>query len=224
MVLSLVAALLALRAVADGRRAAFAAGLAAAAAIACVPVSAGVAVGLLLALVVAKRWRDIAAAIGGLAIGLVPTLIWRYRMPETVALTLGHPSWETFQGNMANLRENFWSNRMFQWLPIAGTIGMLRLLPPAAALAGGWVATTAVVSVSAPASFDQGRFFIDLIPTWPAYALLVAAIPALVPTLASRLGDRLAGESRVTPVSRVTVIALALILAAVAVLASVVGR
>ena len=234
MVLSLAAGLFALRAVsasaepdsaaAGGRPAAFVAGLLAAAAIACLPVSAGIAAGVLLALAAARRWRDIAAAIAGLAIGLAPTLIWRHRALDTAALTAGHPSWGTFQGSMANIREFFWSNRMLQWLPVAGAIGMFRLLRPAAALAGGWIAVAAVIGVATPMSFDGGRFFIDLVPAWPAYALLVAAIPALVPTLVARLGPRLQGESQSTRVSRTAVSVLVVLVLAVAVLASLVGR
>jgi len=67
-------------------------------------------------------------------------------------------------------------------------------------------------------SFDGGRFFVDLIPAWPAYALLVAAIPALVPTLVHRLGSRIVGEPQVREVSRagaVTVLVLAVVVTTV---------
>ena len=225
MVLSLASAMLALRAVAGAARAAFAAGLLAAAAIACLPVGAGIAVGVVLALVVARRWRGVGEALAGIAAGLAPTLIWRHRALETPAFTLGHPSWNGFQGSMANIREFFYSNRMLQWLPVAGAIGMFRLSRPAAALTAGWVAAATIVGVATPTSFDKGRFFLDLIPAWPAYALLVAAIPALVPTLVRRLGARVEGESPAGDVARPAVAVLLVLIVGVAgVLAATVGR
>ena len=62
MVLSLVAALFALRAVSGAPRAALAAGLGAGAAIAFAPMAGGVAGGVLLALAIARRWRDLGEA------------------------------------------------------------------------------------------------------------------------------------------------------------------
>ena len=224
MVLSIVAAMLALRAVADAPRAAFAAGLLAAAAIACVPIGAGIAGGVVLALAAARRWRGVGEAFAGLAAGIAPTLIWRHRALETATITLGHPSWDAFQGAMANVREFFYSNRLLQWLPVAGAIGMFRLLRPAAALAAGWVAIAAVIGAATPTSFDGGRFFVGLIPVWPAYALLVAAIPALAPTLVRRLGDRVGGEPLTGGVSRAAVAVLFALVVLMTALVTLVGR
>jgi hypothetical protein len=111
-----------------------------------------------------------------------------------VRLTLGHPSWGTFDTAMANVREYFWSNRLLQWFPVAGAVGMLRLARPATALLGGWLGAFVLVVVAAPSDFTNGRFFVDLIPSWPAYALLVAAIPALVPGLTRRVRERTGPE------------------------------
>ena len=208
MALSLAAAMLALRAVAGARRAAFAAGLLAAAAIACLPISAGIAAGVVCALVVARRWRQAGEALVGLAAGLAPTLIWRQRALGGDLVSTGNPTWNGFQASMANVREFFYSNRLLQWLPVAGAIGMLRVRRPAAALTAVWVAVATVVAVATPTSFEGGRFFVDLVPAWPAYALLVAAIPALVPTLVARLGDRIGGEVDAPDVSRAAAVIL----------------
>ena len=116
---------------------------------------------------------------------------------------------------MANVREFFWSNRILQWLPVAGTVGVMRAYRPAAVLAGAWVATATIVGVAAPSPFGEGRFFVALIPAWPAYAVLVAGIPALVPTLLGRLGPRAQGEPRVVPVSRAGAAALFTLIALV---------
>ena len=196
MVLSLAAAAFALRATAGVPRAAFAAGLLAAFATAVLPVAGAVAVGSGLALASAGRWRGLLEAAAGMAAGLAPTLLWRQRALGGVDLTLGHPAWGTFDAAMANVREFFWSNRLLQWFPIAGTVGVLRLGRPAAALLCGWVGVFVVVVVAAPSSFTNGALFIDLIPSWPAYALLVAAVPALVPGLTHRFRGSLTPTRR----------------------------
>jgi hypothetical protein len=224
MALALAAAMLGLRAVDGAPRAGIAAGLVAAAAVACFPLSAGVAVGVLLALVVAARWNALLEAAAGLAAGVAPTLIWRHRA-DVPTLTLGHPTWGGFQGSMANMREFFYSNRVMQWLPVAGAIGMARLLGPAAALLAGWVGTSVVLVAATPTGFDHGRIFVNFVPTWPAYALLVAAIPALVPTLVRRLGPQIAGDVRTPVVSRGAAATLfAAVVVLTALLASLVGR
>ena len=197
MVLSLVAAFLCLRAATGARpaHAGLAAGLAAALAIACVPVAAGVAVGIVLALAAARRPRAALEALAGVAAGVALTLVWRARALPDDVITLGGPSWDGFQSTMAQIREFFWSNRLLQWLPAAGAIGMLRLCGVGAALSAGWVATATVLVLATPSVFDNGRVFVAWIPAWPAYALLVAAIPALVPTLVRRLGSRVQPEA-----------------------------
>jgi hypothetical protein len=219
MVLSLVAALLCLRAAAGAGRAALAAGLAAAAAIACVPVSAGVAVGIVLALVVARRPRSALEALVGIVAGLVPTLLWRHRALSDDVVRLNGPSWNGFQAAMAQVREFFWSNRLLQWIPVAGAIGMFRLDGVGATLFGAWVATAAVLVFATPAVFEHGVVFLALVPTWPAYALLAAAVPALVPTLLRRLGPRVAGE---TGAARVPAAVLALLVVLVVVIGTTV--
>jgi hypothetical protein len=225
MVLSLAAAVLGLRAMAGAPRAAFVAGLIAATAIACLPLAAGVAGGIVLGLAVARRWRGLVEAIAGLAAAVAPTLIWRHRVLGDATITLGHPSWLGFQASMAGVRENFWSNRLLQWLPLAGALGMFRVARPAAAMITGWLAVATVLGVATLPPFDGGRFFVELIPAWPAYALLIAAIPALVPTLVRRLGSRPKGDSRVVAISRAAASAVFVLAVLVPVaLATLVGR
>lgn len=207
MVLSLAAAMFALRATADVPRAAFASGLMAAAAAACLPVAAGIIGGVVLALGAARRWRGLLEALAGIAAGIAPTLIWRHRAIEQ-AITLGRPSWNGFQASMANMREFSFSNRLFQWLPIAGTIGMFRLARPAAAMIAGWIAIATLVGPATAPSFTRGVFLLELVPAWPAYALAVAAIPALLPTLVRRLRSQTTPAPTADVVSRAAVWAL----------------
>jgi hypothetical protein len=214
MTLSVASAAFAMRAVAGSRHAALVAGLLAGAAIGVTPTAAGVAIGILFAIAVSRKWRSFLDAAIGLTASLVPTLVWRQRALGAPTVTLGHPSWSTFQSSMAQIREYFWSNRLLQWLPIAGTIGMARLVPAFAALAAGWLATASVLVVATAADFGGGRAFISLIPAWPAYALLVAAIPALVPTLTTRFGQHLKPTKEAADIRKSGVAAAAVLLAA----------
>lgn len=191
MALSVAAAAFAMRAVGGAARAGLLAGLFAGAACAVSPPAGGVAAGIALALVVAGRRRSLLEASLGLVAALIPTLLWRSQAPGVPTVALGSPSWATFQATMAQIREYFWSNRLLQWLPVAGAIGALRFAPPLGALLAGWLGLASVTIVATTPDLDGGRLFVAMIPAWPAYALLVAAIPALVPTLIARLGPRL---------------------------------
>ena len=99
---------------------------------------------------------------------------------------------EHWRGQMDALREFFWSQRLAQWAPFAGLIAVLSVRRGAiAALLGGWLAAFLVVKGFSPlASIESGSFWRLLMPAWPAYLLLFASIPLLVPTLAKRLGER----------------------------------
>jgi hypothetical protein len=94
---------------------------------------------------------------------------------------------------MDHLREFFWSPRLAQWAPFAGLLAVLRVRRyPIAALLGGWLAAFLLVKGFSPrGSIEAGSFWRLLMPAWPAYLLLLASIPLLVPTLARRLGPRL---------------------------------
>ena len=205
--------------------AALVAGLLAALAAAALPVAGAVGVGLLLALAASRRVHALLEAAAGLAVGLLPTLLWRHHALNGVSLTLGHPSWKAFEATMAELREFFWSNRLLQWIPVAGAVGALRLTRSGAALLVGWLGTFAIVVAATPSSFVEGRFFVELIPSWPAYALLAAAIPALVPTLTRRFAGRFEPEQTRSAVpTRVAGAAIVLIAAVPLVLVALVAR
>ena len=93
---------------------------------------------------------------------------------------------------MDQLREFFWSARVAQWAPFAGLLAVLRVRRwPIAALLAGWLGAFLVVKGFSPrADIQANTFWRLLMPAWPAYLLLFASIPLLVPTLARRLGDR----------------------------------
>ena len=172
-------------------------------------------VGAALAYLVARRWRN------GLAFGaaIVPSLLvlalWKERglggipalglegmhlaaSAATTAISVDLDQYLDFDldhwlQQMDYMREFFFSARVAQWAPIAG-LSRCSVCDeaPIAALLAGWLAAFLVVKGFSPrADIQSNSFWRLLMPAWPAYLLLFAAIPLLVPTLARRLGERL---------------------------------
>ena len=105
--------------------------------------------------------------------------------------------WTNFRSNMAQLREFFWSARVLQWLPFAGAFAVARRSLPLAGLLAGWFAAFLLVKGTPPQStVESGSFFRLLMPAYPAYFLLGAALPLLVPGVARR--DSGAAAARAT--------------------------
>lgn len=109
----------------------------------------------------------------------------------------GSLSLDALQANLTGLREYFWSQRLLQWLPLAGVVAVARRSLPLAILLGGWLGSVLVFRAARTGvGFEGGELFRALLPGLPALVLLAAALPLLVPTLATRLG-RLARPAEV---------------------------
>jgi hypothetical protein len=164
-----------------------------------------------LALAVARRWRP------GLAFGaaLVPAAltlaIWKGRglgtLPILSDLTLlslpgaamlpvaaigggltDQISWDRLSENFDGLREFFWSVRVLEAIPLAGVVAVARYSAAKAVFLGVWLGTFVVLKGSSDgASMASGSFFRLLMPAFPAFFLLAAAIPLLVPTIGPRI-------------------------------------
>src|SRR5688500_4559955 len=94
---------------------------------------------------------------------------------------------------MSNLREFTFSARIVQFLPLAGALAVARRSVPAAGLLLTWLLAYIVVKGSASvATIESGSYWRLVMPALPAFALLAAALPLLVPTFLRRMGDRLA--------------------------------
>jgi hypothetical protein len=194
-------------------------------------------VGPVLAYALARRWREGA----WFALALVPAsltlLVWKWKglggvpvlsageihaaasaaLPPVASVfdRIDTLDWEVWQQNMSGLREYFWSGRLLQWAPLAGGLAVARRSPPAAGLLLGWMLAYVVVKGSSPvASVDSGSFFRILMPAFPAFLVLTAMVPLLVPTLGRRLGSRL-DPPPVRPAERWAVIATAIGLGAI---------
>ena len=215
MVIVLAAALFVVRSLSPGRVAdAVLAGVLIGAAGALKPPNLLVVAGAGLAYVVARRWREGLACGMAIVPALLVLLLWKVRglgeIPafalEQVQVAAGQGSlaadlrldryfdldFEHWRTQMNQLREFFWSARLAQWAPVAGLIAVLSVKRGAiAALLGAWLAAFLVVKGFSPrADIQANTFWRLLMPAWPAYLLLFASIPLLVPTLARRLGDR----------------------------------
>lgn len=141
----------------------------------------GVAILAALALLISRGRATTALATGVL---LVLAAVWLARAPGVEGL-----SRDALQANLAGLREFFFSQRLLQWLPLAGAIAVARRSVPLALALAGWLGGYVVFRLtSTAATFENGEFFRLLLPALPAYVLLTAALPLLVPTLAARLG------------------------------------
>jgi hypothetical protein len=213
----LLAAWLALRALDDADLvAAGVAGLAAGFAIGIKPANVLFLPAPFAALAIARRWREGLAFGVALAPALVTLAIWKGRglgsLPILSAVELlpgaamipvaalggltDQVSWERLGDNFEGLREFTWSIRVLEALPLAGFVAVARLSFAKAAFLGTWLAVFLVLKgASDGASMNSGSFFRLLMPAFPAFFLLVAAIPLLVPTF----GPRVAAAYRARP-------------------------
>lgn len=139
----------------------------------------------ILAAVALLTLRTRQARIAGACLLVALLVVWLSR-----AASVGNLSFDTLQANMAGLREYFWSQRLLQWLPLAGVVAVARRSVPLALALGGWLGALVGFRASrADVGFEDGELFRVLLPAFPAYILLAAALPLLVPTLAARLGQ-----------------------------------
>jgi hypothetical protein len=96
--------------------------------------------------------------------------------------------WSRFLNNIDLLREHFWSGRFIVWMILAGVVGLARRSLSAALLVGGWFFAFAIVKGSfTGASIDDGSLFRILMPSYPAFVLLIASLPLLLPGVPRRL-------------------------------------
>ncbi len=168
-------------------------------------------------LALARRWRTLLPFALALAPALLTLALWKQRglgsvpaisAPEPLRLAAGTflgdlpatPSgfgrylnldWDQLQHNFDGIQEFFWSARFLEWLPVAGALAVARRSVPKAAFLGAWLGAYVLVKGSSPvASVENGSFWRLLMPAFPAFCLLVGAIPLLVPRRGPRLAER----------------------------------
>lgn len=209
------------------------------------PANAVFLAGPALALAAARCWGQL-AAFGAAVLPAVLTLtLWKYRGLGTVpvldasgmrvaagatvaALDVGRyldVDFGHLQDNLDQLREFFWSARLLEFVPIAGTIALLRRSLPVALLVGGWFWSYLIVKGTYElATVESGSFFRFLMPAFPAYVLLGASLLLLVPTVGGRLARSAARPEPEREVGARTLAAAAVVLAVVPFLAIAIAR
>ncbi|HET7566556.1 MAG TPA: hypothetical protein VFJ91_01075 [Gaiellaceae bacterium] len=96
--------------------------------------------------------------------------------------------WGHLGDELANLRRYFAVGRLVEWGSVAGVFALGRRSAGAAVLAGGWLGSFVVVKGTwNGATLETGSLLRILIPAFPAFVLLIAALPLLWPGLARRL-------------------------------------
>jgi hypothetical protein len=228
----LVSAALTVRALeAAAYREAVLAGTFAGVALALKPANALFLGGPALAFLLARRWHQAALFAVALAPALVALTLWKDKglgqvplfADGQVKLAAGladppvggvsswfdrtvHLNFDTWKQNMSNLREFTWSARVLQFLPLAGAVAVARRSVAASGLLLGWLLGYVVVKGAASvATVESGSYWRLIMPALPAFVLLTAAVPLLVPTFLERMGPRLAPLPGRRPGRRATV-------------------
>jgi hypothetical protein len=158
-------------------------------------------------LLIVERRRALPVFAAGLAPALLTLALWKYRGLGQLAAAPAEPvrlasgidslinrihspslnSWAHLQQSLDALREHFWVARVIEWLPIAGCIALLARSRRAFLLVGSWfIVFLLAKGTYIPASIDDASFFRILMPAFPAYLLLAAAIVLLVPGVRAR--------------------------------------
>ena len=219
---------------------AVAAGVAAGAAIAIKPATVLFLAGPALALAYRRRLLHAAAIVAGLAPAVVALAVWKARgLGQVPLLSRGAPheptglaaaqplaglnvgqylhqlNWGHFLNNLDLLREHFWSGRLLEWLVIAGLIALARRSVTAALLIGGWFFAFAIVKGTfTGASIEDASLLRLMMPAFPAFILLLASLPYLVPGVPGRGAARPPAPSRLRLRTRWTLVGAALVVSA----------
>jgi len=193
LVLLLAAALPAVRVAHGGRsREAALAGLVAGAACAVETSALLFLPAVMLAFLAARR----PSALALFAPALLPGLALTFLVGDGLDTFSGAGTWSHLHTNELLIREYSWSVRIPEWLLLAGVLGVARRSLPAAALLAAWFGAFLLVRGTDPSLTVQNvRFYREMLPAVPAFALLAAAVPLLLPPL-PRLRGRIGRSAR----------------------------
>jgi hypothetical protein len=117
----------------------------------------------------------------GLAVGIAPRRL--AAAAGLVAAVVAAALWidGAWSELFANFHESEWSPTLLIFLPIAAVVGVGRRAPLLAAALGGWLAVAVLRGVHRP--YAGGGFWLSLVTAAPAIAVLLSALPLLVPPL-----------------------------------------
>jgi hypothetical protein len=177
------------------------------------PSSALFLAGAALFFLATRHWRMAAAFVAGIAPCVIALTIWKWRglgyVPlfhaehairvaagATLAAPVGglnvskyiHLDWSHFGVNLDSLQEHFWSKRVMEWLVIAGIVGVARRSFALGLFVGGWfLAFLIVKGTNALGNLEDTSLLRMLLPAAPAFVLMLASLPFLVPGVPRRV-------------------------------------
>jgi hypothetical protein len=155
----------------------------------------------------ACRWSALPIFAAGLAPAVLTLALWKFRglgqlaaaPVEPLRLAVGPgdllhriyspklSSWAHLGQVLDSLREHFWIARVLEWVPVAGSLGLLARSRRGFLLIATWfTAFWLIKGTYFAASIEDASFFRLLMPAFPAYALLAAATVLLVPGVRAR--------------------------------------
>ncbi len=169
------------------------------------------------ALTVRRRWRELAGFGVALLPALITLALWKQK--GSGITLLAHESIRLAAGAGANdygpptfiervrdyvpldadqlnqqflgFREYFWSARLLEFGAVAGAIAAVRRSVAHAVFLACWLGAFFVVKGSSPSvNVETGSFWRLLMPAFPAYFLLLASIPLLLPVVGGQLRER----------------------------------
>jgi hypothetical protein len=183
-----------------------------------------------------RHWRAGAAFGAALLPALVTLTLWKYRGSGIALLAneplrlasgvladqFGPPSFlerirqyvpldrHQLNNQFLGFREFLWSARVFEFGAVAGAIAVARRSWPKALFLAVWLGAFFLVKGSSPAvTVETGSFWRLLLPAFPAYFLLIASIPLLVPVAGRELAERFPSLTRSYSWRHPAVVALA---------------
>jgi hypothetical protein len=109
-------------------------------------------------------------------------------------------NWGQLRENRDSLREFFWAVRPLEWVPIAGLLALGRRSWPKAALIASWfVAFLLIKGASNRARVEDASFWRLMMPGFPAFFFLLAAVPLLAPKLGEAVAVRFPAAAAGSP-------------------------
>jgi hypothetical protein len=148
---------------------------------------------VLAAFALSRRWRSLGTFGAAALPGLLAAVLWHAHAPHADA-PLFHWNWGQFHANLMGFREYFWSLRIVEWVAIAGTVALLRRSLTLTVAIGVWFWTTVLLRGAVSDTFattdplhPSTAFLGMLLTALPAFVVMTAALPLLVPRLPTRL-------------------------------------
>jgi hypothetical protein len=152
------------------------------------------------------RWRSLVPFALGLAPCLAALMFWKvtgqgnlpWRTTDSghrlaigpngfVHRYLRENSWTQLHNNLLQLREFLWSDRLLEFVVVAGIVALLIRSRRTGVFVGVWFAVFFLLKGTyINARVEDASFWRLMMPAYPAFVVLVAAVPLLIPGVRAR--------------------------------------